>query len=92
MRIHVHEFSRNRDGMNRLKLELLVVTSDATFCHAKVTDYGYPENSGQVGVYSGTIWPGELPEVFTCFGNTLVIHDEIMEHFRESKAPFTFER
>mgnify|MGYP001611697291 CR=1 FL=1 len=92
MRISVNEISRSRDGANRLQLELLIVTSDATYCIAKVTDYTYTEKSGHVGVYSGTIWPFEIPEVFTRWGNTPVLHDEILEHFRESKASLTFER
>ena len=92
MIINVHEISRSCDGASRLQFELLIVTSDATYCIAKVTDYNYPEKSGQVGSYLGTTWPSEIPEVFTRWGNTPVLHDEILEHFRESKASLTFER
>ena len=92
MKISVNELSRHRDGANRLQIELLVVTSEATYCLVKVTDYQYPEKSGHVVTFSGTIWPGELPEVFTHFGKTPVLHDEIMEHFRESMASIALER
>ena len=89
MKINVIDHGREQNCCNRL----LVVTSDATYCEAKFAADGF------VQVYGGSVWPGELPEVFEHRGRATAqrssntyVRPEIVDHFRGSVGSLSFER
>lgn len=88
MKINVHQISRGNSGF-----ELLVVTSNAEYCKASVS-----YDSGFVSCFGGTVWPGQLPEVFrngpTCAQQPLnvTLLPELLDHFKRSVGSVNIER
>ncbi len=87
MKLNVHDI-----GRNDTRLSLLVVTDQATYCEAKVE-----RDDGFVSIFSGSVWPGELPEVFERRGQPTAIQPsvtylrpEVLSHFRRSVGTLTF--
>lgn len=91
MKIVVHQ--DGRDGNNQCH-KLLIVTSEATFLQLT-----FNPKTRFVNSFRGSVWPGELPEVFEKIGqctnqrpSNTYVKQEIVDRFKGSVASLDFVR
>lgn len=87
MKIRIHRHGSDLIGRKKY----LIVTSNATFLLVTISP-----PTGHVDSFIGSIWPGELPEIFlrhpTSINSAHYLREEIRDHFLVSVSPIEIKR